>query len=124
MKKFLKLWPPVFAWCGFIFYLSSIPNLGTGWGFWDLILRKIAHILEYFILASLLYRAFKGSFSLSAFYLIFWPVTLSFLYAVSDEIHQAFVPTRGPSPADVFIDTIGIIVFCILIKYQNKLDKI
>ena len=124
MIKLLKLWPPVFTWCWFIFYLSSIPNLGTGWGFWDLILRKIAHILEYFILVALLYRAFKGSFNLSSFYLIFWPLILSFLYAVSDEIHQAFVPTRGPSPIDVFIDTIGIVVFYILIKYQNKLDKI
>jgi len=122
--KIFKLWTPVFVWCGFIFYLSSIPNLNTGWGTWDLILRKIAHMAEYFILAAFLYRAFKGSFNFSSFYLLFWSCVLSFLYAVSDEIHQAFVPTRSPSPKDVFIDTIGIIIFFIFIKYHNKLHKI
>jgi len=121
--KIFKLWTPVFVWCGFIFYLSSVPNLNTGWGTWDLILRKIAHMAEYFILAALLYRAFKGSFNLSAPYLLFWSVVLSFLYAVSDEMHQAFVPTRDPSPKDVFIDTIGIIIFYLLIRFCNKFKK-
>ena len=122
--KFFKLWVPVFSWCWFIFYLSGIPNLGTGWGVWDTILRKASHITEYFILTLLLYRAFKGSFNLSSFYLTFWSLGLSFLYAVSDEIHQAFVPTRNPSPNDVFIDTIGIIAFFFLIKYKKiKLVK-
>ena len=121
--KIFKLWTPVFVWCGFIFYLSGIPQLGTGWGVWDLILRKAAHITEYFILTFLLYRAFKGSFNFSSFYLSLWTFSLSFLYAVSDEIHQAFVPTRDPSAKDVFIDTIGIIAFYLLIKYNNKFRK-
>lgn len=120
MVKFLKLWPPVLIWCGFIFYLSSIPGLNTGWGIWDFILRKIAHMLEYFILAALLFRAFKGSFKLSAFYLVFWPSLLSFLYALSDEVHQAFVPTRSASARDVLIDSIGIIAFYILIKNKRS----
>jgi hypothetical protein len=121
--KFIKLWIPVFSWCWVIFYLSSIPNLNTGWGTWDLILRKAAHITEYFILTVLLYRAFKGSFNFSSFYLLFWSSVLSFLYAVSDEIHQAFVPTRSPSPKDVFMDSLGIIAFYLLIKYGNKFRK-
>jgi len=121
--KFFKLWLPVFTWCWLIFYLSSIPNLNTGWGTWDLILRKAAHITEYFILTLLLYRAFKGSFNFSSFYLLFWSSVLSFLYAVSDEIHQAFVPTRSPSPKDVLFDTLGIIAFYLLIKYNNKFSK-
>jgi len=121
--KLFKLWLPVFSWCWLIFYLSSIPNLSTGWGVWDLILRKAAHITEYFILTFLLYRAFKGSFNLSSFYLFLWSLSLPFLYAVSDEIHQAFVPVRSGSPKDVFIDTIGIIIFYILIKYNNKFRK-
>jgi VanZ family protein len=123
MLKFLKLWPPVFIWCGFIFYLSNIPGLNTGWGIWDFILRKIAHMLEYFILAALLYRAFKGSFKLSAFHLTFWPLFLSFLYAVSDEVHQSFVPTRSPSVKDVLIDSIGIIAFLIILKYKPIIQK-
>lgn len=121
--KFLRLWLPVFLWAGFIFYLSGIPQLATPFGIWDLILRKIAHIAEYFILAYLLYRAFKGSFNLTSFYLILWPFILSFLYAISDEIHQAYIPSRNASPADVFIDTLGIIAFYILIKYKDKIKK-
>lgn len=121
--KFFKLWVPVFSWCWLIFYLSGIPNLNTGWGVWDTILRKAAHITEYFILTVLLYRAFKGSFNFSSFYLSLWTFSLSFLYAVSDEIHQTFVPTRDPSAKDVFIDTIGIIAFYLLIKYNNKFRK-
>lgn len=123
MLKFLKLWPPVFIWCGFIFYLSGVPNLNTGWGLWDLILRKIAHMLEFFILAALLYRAFKGSFKLSAFFLVFWPLFLTFLYAVSDEWHQSFVPTRAASAIDVLIDSMGIILFLIIIKYKPIAQK-
>ncbi|MEG1807991.1 MAG: VanZ family protein [Cetobacterium sp.] len=34
-------------------------------------------------------------------------VAFVFLYACSDEFHQSFVPGRGPSFKDVFIDTCG-----------------
>jgi VanZ family protein len=121
--KFIKLWVPVFVWAGLIFYLSSIPQLTTGWGVYDLVLRKIAHITEYFILVLLLYRAFRGSFNLTSFYLLFWSSILSFLYAVSDEIHQAFVPTREARIGDVLIDTLGIIIFFMLIKYKKKFSE-
>lgn len=114
--KILKLWLPVFIWCGLIFYLSNTPNLDTGLGFLDFILRKLAHIIEYFILVFLLYRAFKGSFRLSSFYLAFWPSLLTFLYAASDEAHQAFVPTRGPSITDVLVDSLGIVVFIFILR--------
>jgi VanZ family protein len=114
--KFLKLWLPVFIWSGIIFYLSSLPNLQTEWGFWDLILRKLAHITEYLILTFLLYRAFKRSFDLSTSSLIFWPSVLSFLYAISDEIHQRFVPTRSGNLEDILIDAAGIVLFYIILK--------
>lgn len=122
--KFVKLWIPVFGWCALIFYLSGIPQLTTGWGLYDLILRKIAHMAEYFILALLLYRAFKGSFNLTSFYLIFWSFSLSALYAISDEIHQHFVPTRNASYGDVFIDIIGIIIFCVSHVLSRKRLKV
>ena len=122
--KFLKLWVPVFSWAGLIFYLSSIPQLSTGWGIYDLILRKAAHITEYFILAWLLYRAFQGSFNLSFFSLFFWSFTLSFLYALSDEVHQLFVFGRSCSSGDLAMDTLGIIVFFIFLRYRKlRLQK-
>lgn len=113
--KFLRLWGPVIFWCGLIFYFSGIPQLSTGWGIWDLILRKAAHIAEYLILAFLFYRAIKGTFNPSSFYLLFWPSALTFLYAVSDEFHQSFISGRGCSGLDVLIDSTGIIIFYIIL---------
>ena len=34
-------------------------------------------------------------------------IVISVLYAVSDEIHQIFVPSRVGAVADVFIDSLG-----------------
>lgn len=120
--KIITLWFPVIAWAGLIFYFSSIPNLTTGLEC-DYILRKIAHSVEYFILTFLLYRAFKGSFNMNMFQLFIYPATLSFLYAASDEFHQSFVPTRSASFKDVLIDTIGIVVFYIVIVTLNFVIK-
>jgi len=112
--KIFKLWLPVIIWAGIIFWLSSIPNLKTNFEY-DFILRKIAHTVEYFILTFFLYRAFKGSFNMGIFHLFIYPATLSFFYAVSDELHQSFVPARSASIRDVLIDTIGILGFYIVI---------
>ena len=53
----LSLWLPVVAWAGLIFALSSVPDLGTGLGTWDLVLRKLAHAAEFAVLGLLLLRA-------------------------------------------------------------------
>ncbi len=108
--KFIKLWAPVILWGGLIFYLSSIPFLKTGLRY-DFILRKFAHVFEYFILTLLLYRAFRGTFQWNIFHVVASSSVVSLLYAISDEIHQAFVPGRGCSARDVFIDAIGIAAF-------------
>lgn len=105
MPTFLRLWGPVAAWAALIFTLSSIPDLGTGLGTWDLVLRKVAHAGEYAILGALLLRATRS-------------VPLSFavgvLYAVSDELHQRTVEGRIGSPLDVLIDAAGVGVGLVL----------
>ncbi|MFA5350633.1 MAG: VanZ family protein [Candidatus Omnitrophota bacterium] len=114
MAKFLKLWLPVTAWAVFIFYLSSIPDLKSSFEF-DFILRKIFHVVEYFILAWLLYRAFAGSFdNINIPRLFIYPTAISFLYAISDELHQSFVPSRNCSILDLLIDAMGILIFYII----------
>ena len=97
--SFVRLWLPVLAWAALIFALSSVPDLGTGLGGWDLALRKIAHALEYAVLGALLCRA-TSSPRLA--------LLVGALYAVSDEVHQAFVPGRQGSPLDVAIDAVGV----------------
>lgn len=112
MKKFFY-WLEVILWCGVIFFFSSIPDLKIKQlGFWDFVLRKIAHITEYCILVILFLRAFKISLNYVEDYkkIHFWSIFLSFLYAISDEIHQYFVPGRNFALTDIFIDTTGIIL--------------
>ena len=100
-----RLWLPVVAWAALIFALSSVPDLGTGLGGWDLVLRKIAHAGEYAVLGALLVRA-TGRAGLA--------FALGALYAVSDEIHQSLVPGRLGSPLDVVIDAVGVAVGIVL----------
>ena len=120
--KIFKLWLAVVIWASLIFYLSSIPNLKTGLEY-DFILRKIAHVTEFFILTFFLYRAFKGSFDIGVFQLFIYPAALSFLYAVSDEFHQSLVPGRSPAVRDVFIDTIGILGFYIVVQFFMRRSR-
>jgi VanZ family protein len=98
----------VAAWAGLIFALSSVPDLGTGLGGWDLVLRKLAHAAEFAVLGALLVRATDRAglaFALGA------------LYGASDELHQAFVPGRMGSPLDVAIDVVG--VACGVLLWQR-----
>ena len=48
-------------------------------------------------------------------YRLIMSITLSFLYACTDEIHQIFVPGRSAQFRDVLIDTLGAIFGCLLI---------
>jgi VanZ family protein len=101
----LRLWGPPVLWAGLIFALSSVPDLGTGLGTWDLVLRKLAHAGEYAILGALLLRAARSV-----------PVAfaLGVAYAVSDELHQRWVEGRVGSPLDVAIDTVGVAIGIVL----------
>ena len=74
----------------------------------ELLVRKAAHVTEYAVLASLLFRALvhtvlkgKTAFALAA------ALFFCALYAASDEFHQAFVPSRTASLRDVAIDVMG-----------------
>ena len=93
-------WVPVLAWAGVIFALSSIPGLGTGLGVWDLVLRKLAHVAEYAVLGVLLARAAPTAAALG----------LGLAYAISDEVHQAFVAGRQGSAVDVAVDAVGLVL--------------
>ena len=76
-----------------------------------MIVRKCAHLAEYAVLALLLWRALRKRPELNA---PSWrwseaglALALVALYAASDEIHQAFVPSRQGGVRDVLLDTAG-----------------
>lgn len=129
----LVRWLPVLIWMALIFIASSDAESGprgsrllTPLILWVwpevppptldqivLVARKGVHFVTYGILAALAWRAFSsapdlkdarrlgpGSVALCA-------IALAVLYAISDEIHQSFVPTRVGSALDVLIDTAG-----------------
>lgn len=85
------------------------------------ILRKSAHVFEYFVLGILLFHDFRGSSSQP--WRLRWSihaVILVVLYAVSDEFHQSFIASRTASLADVGIDSAGGILSQIAIMCTRK----
>ena len=76
------------------------------WNFVETIIRKAAHFTVYFILGmlslNLADKIIKNRKSCVITAFIF-----SVLYAVSDEIHQAFVPGRACRLFDVALDSFG-----------------
>ena len=101
----VRLWLPVLLWAALVFALSAVPDLGTGLGGWDMLLRKLAHTGEYAVLGLLLHRATERPGLAFA---------LGVAYAVTDEVHQAFVPGRHGAPLDVAIDAVGVLVGVLL----------
>ena len=124
-------WMPVILWMLVILYLSSqsadqsnqlsmgvtvriyeavnilLPELEVD--AFNHMVRKYAHFFAYMIL---------GILSVNALYLngikdrkaILYSFIISFLYAISDEIHQIFVPGRAGQVMDVLIDSSGGII--------------
>jgi VanZ family protein len=141
-----RLWRygPLLAWMCFIF-IASTNNLSasnTGrilrplllWLFPSIseerlvlvhfLVRKLAHFTEYAILGLLAARAFLGSGrrSLRKSWLLL-SLLLVILYALSDEFHQLFVPSRTGSIYDSLIDMSGGTAALLLLALWRKVKK-
>ena len=86
-------------------------------------IRKLAHFTEYFILSvficvSIIQTKKENKLSLSSLALSF---VCGILYAVSDEVHQFFVPGRAGTATDVFIDGAGVVLGCFAVGLLYKL---
>ena len=113
------------AWMSIIFILSSIPNLKSEIpGIDDYILRKLAHFIEYFILMFLCLKAFIYDLRSLKFNkrLIFCVLFCSF-YALTDEFHQLFTPTRKFAWFDFGIDNLGLLSCLLTLFIYNKRIK-
>lgn len=75
------------------------------------VVRKTAHVVEYAILSMLLWRALrkpqKGQWGLWNRRAALGAFALAVLYAITDELHQSFVPSRQGQITDVLIDSFG-----------------
>lgn len=117
--KIIAAWAAVAVWMSIIFYLSSIVGLSSGLS-WDYVLRKMAHMAEYAFLVVLIFTALATTFPPKSRAqrrrLIIAAIIIGILYAISDEIHQHYVPLRHGSPIDVAIDSVGMILAGALIN--------
>lgn len=129
--SFLKYWLPVILWLAVIFFASgdSLSSQRTSQFIGPLLhwlfpamsdatmaevifgIRKAAHMMEYAVLALLIWRAYRKPLvndprpwsRLQARRALF----LSILYAGTDEFHQMFVPSREARIHDVALDACG-----------------
>ena len=111
------------------------------------IVRKLAHFTEYMVFGASLVLSIKSlaeiisarknketvpsnqeetkSKSLILWFLLAW--AFGTLYAISDELHQYFVPGRSCEVRDMCIDSAGVAVGCIIcmiiLKNLNKKRK-
>ncbi len=89
-------------------------------------IRKCGHVSEYAVLSVLLWNAKRGIrlldrktfWECSRFALLF-----AALYAGTDELHQAFVPSRESAVFDVFIDSCGAAVGLLMIWLFGRWRK-
>lgn len=86
-------------------------------------IRKGAHFTEYLILALLAYRAFRYGEAWRHWRALGFSGSFSILYAFTDEFHQVFVSSRGPSLRDLGIDALGamagFVVLALLYAWQS-----
>ncbi|MFX4261146.1 VanZ family protein [Pelotomaculum propionicicum] len=85
--------------------------------------RKFAHASAYFILGILMVNALRRS-GLSGIRMVIIALSICTLYAVSDEIHQLFVPGRSAQIGDVFIDSAGAILGLGLYGAVGKISRV
>lgn len=121
IKLLITHWLPAFAWMLLIFTLSSRQRISPTEVFVvNFLIFKTLHLIEYAILYYLVFRAFYRSFRIEKRKVFLYAILFCILYAISDEIHQSFVPTREGTVRDVMIDTIGILLCFSYTKFNFK----
>lgn len=105
------------VWCSLIFFLSSQPRLpGPEDGLFRTLFMKSAHVVVYAVMYVLALRAFSTNKKAA----VHQAILFCFLYAVSDEFHQTFVPGRGGRVSDVLIDMGGVVLSWASVRYIQR----
>ncbi len=140
---FRRVWRygPLLAWLAFIFFASTDSFSASNTSrfvrpflYWLMpgadearivflhgAIRKAAHFSEYALMALLAARSFSTS---SKAWLrqhwFWWAALLVVAYALFDEYHQSFVPTRTGSIYDSMIDTAGGLTLLVLYRWRRN----
>jgi len=114
--KLIRFWLPVVLWMAVIFAFSSRQKVAfTDSYFLSFLFFKTLHMIEYYVLFVVTYRALRntGKNKKSAWMIAF---IITSVYAITDEIHQRFVPTREGKLRDAIIDMVAAGVAWITLK--------
>lgn len=88
-------------------------------------IRKLAHFSAYLVLGVLVYNLLLCYFNSKKS--ILSALLICLLYAISDEIHQLFVPGRAGQIKDVLIDfsgtTLGVISVWLIDRIKNVINN-
>jgi VanZ family protein len=105
--KFFRFWLPVILWMMVIFAFSGRQKVALTDSYaLSFLFFKTLHLIEYIFLYVVCYRAFFNT-GMRKDKVFLYAFIITLLYAISDEIHQWFVPTREGRLRDVIIDAIG-----------------
>ena len=129
-KRLVLAWTLLILWMLFIFIMSSFNGVMSSnqsgsiatliYNIFNIsdtekvsfIVRKCAHVSEFFILGILVINLIS-KYNVKYSYLNSFIVCV--LYASSDEFHQLFVPGRSGQVTDIFIDMIGVVLGLLLV---------
>lgn len=123
----LRAWAPAVLWAVFIYCMSTDDFSGAHTRSWvekvvlgvfpgthadtidvlNEMLRRIAHVSEYFVFVLLLDRALAMTAPSSRAPAPVRAFAIAVLYSFSDEAHQLFVPSRSARLADCGFDSFG-----------------
>jgi VanZ family protein len=141
--RLLRAWWPALLWSAVIFTAStdSFSAEHTGsivepilrwfypaitqsqFGLIHHLIRKTAHLTEYFVYGLCLYRGLRRG---RQGWRLSWGLTsilLAAIYASLDEFHQSFVPSRTASPYDSLLDTIGASIAILVLYLYFRLRR-
>lgn len=141
-KKRVFNWIIMIIWMVIIFVMSNQPgeissnqselvlkifrtigiDLNMYWGeLATFIIRKLAHFTEYLILYMLVYNAINTSEN--GIKKLFLPLIITCIYAITDEVHQYFIPGRVMSIKDILIDSSGGLLGYGILYVYGKIKK-
>src|SRR5437899_8893274 len=147
-RVFLIYWLPVIIWMGVVFsastsafsarHTSRIIGPILRWFKPDvtdetisrvqLVFRKGGHLSEYAVLGMLFWNAWRkpvrGDQRPWSWHEAAIALAFSAAYAITDEIHQAFVPGRQAQATDVLIDSVGAAIGLLLLWMFGRRKKL
>jgi hypothetical protein len=95
-----------------VYFSGILPIFAGGW---DALIKKSAHVVAYGVLAVLILRALSAH-GLPPREATTRAILFTVAYALTDELHQAFVTGRHSSVLDIGLDFVGAAALCLVAR--------